>query len=154
TNENGEFEWTNLAAGDYSISFDMNYFLDDETFVTVGGETENTMAGESNQKDMTERKGDVKVTAGQNGQSLKIQNNNTVRSNRSELKSTLIEADLDGDGDYESDVSSRISDEITLDNDGNLDSQPQQKAGVSTSRSNIRERNGLLDKGEGWRVGY
>jgi hypothetical protein len=154
TNKNGEFEWTNLAAGDYSISFDMNYFLDDETFVTVGGEAENTTAGESTSTDMTERKGDVKVTAGQNAQSLKIQNNNTVRSNRSELKSILIEADLDGDGDYESDITSRISDEITMDNDGNVESQPQQKAGVSTSRSNIRSRSGLADKGEGLYVGY
>src|SRR5436190_2183520 len=154
TNESGEFEWTNLAAGDYNISFDMNYFLDDETFVTVGGEMENTMAGESNPKDMTERKGDVKVTARQNGQSLKIQNNNTVRSNRSELKSIIIEADLNGEREYESDVTSRIRDEITLDNDGNLESQPQQKAGVSTSRSNIRSRNGLMDKGEGLYVGY
>ncbi|HET6996825.1 MAG TPA: carboxypeptidase regulatory-like domain-containing protein, partial [Chitinophagaceae bacterium] len=154
TNENGEFEWTNLAAGDYTVSFDMNYFLHDETFVSVGGESSNTTASESNINDMTERKGDVRVTAGQNGQSLKIQNNNTVRSNRSELKSILIEADLDGDGDYESDITSRISDEITMDNDGNTESQPQQKAGVSTSRSNIRSRSGLMDKGEGLYVGY
>ncbi len=154
TNENGEFEWTNVAAGEYTVSFDMNYYLEDETLVTVGGEAGNIVTSESNLKEVAAKKGDVKVTATQNSQSLKIQNNNTVRSNRSELKSILIEADLDGDGEYESDLTDRISDEISVDNDGNVETQPQQRAGVSTSRSNIRSRSGLTDRGEGLFVGY
>ena len=61
---------------------------------------------------------------------------------------------MDGDGDYESDVSNKLSDEITIDADGNIDSPGQQKAGISTSRSNIRQKSGLTDKGDGLFIGY
>lgn len=37
------------------------------------------------------------------------QNNNTVRSNRGELAGLLVLADLDGDGVYETDISSRLA---------------------------------------------
>jgi len=73
------------------------------------------------------RKGDVKVTASQNTQSL---------------RTISVQADLDGDGVYETDVTSKISDELILDKEGNL-TEPQQKAGISTSRSNIRNRSSL-----------
>jgi len=129
--------------------------LDDETPVFVGDATvNNIVTSESNPKDMTSSKGDARITATQNSQSLRAQNNNTVRSNRTELKSVIIEADLDGDGEYESDISSKLSDEITIDSNGNIDPPAQQKAGVSTSRSNIRTRNGLVDKGDGLFVSY
>ena len=73
------------------------------------------------------RKGDVKVTASQNTQSL---------------RTISVVADLDGDGIYETDVTSKVSDELIMDKDGNI-TTPQQKAGISTSRSNIRNKNGL-----------
>jgi hypothetical protein len=69
------------------------------------------------------------------------------------LTSILIEADLDGDGEYESNVSNKISDELIMDKDGNV-TTPQQKAGVSTSRSNIRSRGNFSDKGDGLYVYY
>jgi len=69
----------------------------------------------------------VKVTASQNTQSL---------------RTISVQADLDGDGIYETDVTSKISDELILDKEGNL-TEPQQKAGISTSRSNIRNRSSL-----------
>ncbi|MEI9909629.1 MAG: hypothetical protein WDO71_08110 [Bacteroidota bacterium] len=81
----------------------------------------------------------------------KIQNNNTVRSNRTELKSILIEADLDGDGEFETDVTSKVSDEIKTDDEAGA---AQQKAGISTSRSNIRNRSALVDKGDDLYIGY
>jgi len=154
TDENGEFEFPDLEAGDYTFTVEQRLLLDDETPVTVGGvEEENTVTSESNLKDAT-RNSESRVTATQNSQSLRAQNNNTVRSNRTELKSVIIEADLDGDGDYESDLSNKLSDEITIDSDGNIDPPAQQKAGVSTSRSNIRQKSGLTDKGDGLFIGY
>jgi len=155
TNENGEFEFAGLEPGDYTFTIDQRLILDDETPVFVGDATvNNIVTSESNPKDMTSSKGDARITATQNSQSLRAQNNNTVRSNRTELKSVIIEADLDGDGEYESDISSKLSDEITIDSNGNIDPPAQQKAGVSTSRSNIRTRNGLVDKGDGLFVSY
>ena len=135
TNEFGEFEFTDLKEGNYSIGTQLNYYIDDETIISIGDEGANS-----------NYKGDVKVTASQNSQALKsninninggmpnrismnvtvpkqtqgatfgeklmsgesrdnnpatkLQNNNTVRSNRSD--NAFIVADLDGDGEMES----------------------------------------------------
>ncbi len=86
-----------------------------------------------------ERKGVTKLTASQNSQSL---------------RSILVEADLDGDGDYETDITSGTKDEIVLNENGEIITAPQQKAGVSTSRSNIRNRSSLQDKGDAIYIGY
>ncbi|RTL57367.1 MAG: hypothetical protein EKK37_15080 [Sphingobacteriales bacterium] len=137
TNEYGEFEFTSLEPGNYTFTAELNYYINDETFVEVG---QNIVTSESNLK------GDVKATASQNSQSLKAginginssampnrismnvtvpkqtqgatfgekvsagfttgdnnqqkaQNNNTVRSNRTD--NAIIIADLDGDGTME-----------------------------------------------------
>ncbi len=99
---------------------------------------------------------------------LRAQNNNTVRSNRTELKSILIEVDTDNNGDYETDMSSTLFDDLvweaeasarvqdhnnsrsnkslqeTKDKSGEKATEaPMLKAGVSTSRSNIRTRQSL-----------
>jgi len=84
---------------------------------------------------------------------LKTQNNNTVRSNRTKLKSILVEADTDGDGSYETDVTNKVNDEVVLDENGNIVAS-QQKAGVSTSRSNIRTRSSLQQTGEDLYISY
>lgn len=75
------------------------------------------------------------------------QNNNTVRSNRGEMKSTLMLADTDGNGTYETDISQQITDEIEIDDCGKI--TPSQKAGVSTSRSNVRTRQSFREIGDG-----
>ena len=49
---------------------------------------------------------------------------------------------MDGDGVYETDVTTKVSDELIMDKEGNF-SAPQQKAGISTSRSNIRNKTAL-----------
>lgn len=85
-----------------------------------------------------ERKGVTKLTASQNSQSL---------------RSILVEADLDGDGVYETDITSSTNDEIILNENGEI-TAPQQKAGVSTSRSNIRTRSSLQDKGDAVYISY
>ncbi|MBO9592314.1 MAG: hypothetical protein J7599_05340 [Niabella sp.] len=48
----------------------------------------------------------------ENAPQAAVQNNNTVRSNRGEL--AVVLADLDGDGVYETDISSRIAGTIAF----------------------------------------
>ena len=68
TNENGEFEFPNWSEGNYTISTELNYYLDDETVLSLGDDevSENSGISESKLKN-----GAVKVTATQNSQSLK-----------------------------------------------------------------------------------
>lgn len=200
TDENGMFEFTGLEAGSYTFTTEQKLFIDDVTFVSVGGsraqdhnssrsnktasgvapdpgsggggsggskaqdhnssrsnksssvapdpgsggggsggskaqdhnstrsnKTASVIDNELDNGDGSFRKGDVKVTASQNTQSL---------------RTISVQADLDGDGVYETDVTSKISDELLLDKEGNL-TEPQQKTGISTSRSNIRNRSSL-----------
>ena len=93
--------------------------------------------------DNSNQKGIIKVTASQNSQSLR---NGTVKitatQNSQSLRTISVVADMDGDGIYETDVTSKVSDELIMDKDGNV-TTPQQKAEISTSRSNIRNKNGF-----------
>ena len=66
----------------------------------------------------------------------------TASQNTQSLRTISVQADLDGDGIYETDVTSKISDELILDKDGNL-TEPQQKTGINTASSNIRNRSSL-----------
>lgn len=169
TNENGEFEFTDLEAGNYTFTVEQTLHINDATLISVG----NTKAQDHNSsrsnktgsvidpgpggggnggnkvqdhnssrsnksssgiapdpaggEKLVASKGDVKITASQNGQSL---------------RTISVIADLDGDGVYETDVTSNVSDELIMDKEGNI-SSPQQKAGISTSRSNIRNKTAL-----------
>jgi len=96
------------------------------------------VAGDPDNGKVANVKGDVKITASQNTQSL---------------RSISAQADLDGDGVYETDVTSKVNDEIVLNQNGDI-TEPQQKTGVSTSRSNIRSRNGLQAVTQNIYVGY
>ena len=69
---------------------------------TRSNKTASVIDNELNNGDGSFRKGDVKVTASQNTQSL---------------RTISVQADLDGDGFYETDVTSKISDELILDKD-------------------------------------
>jgi hypothetical protein len=146
TNEYGEFEFIDLEKGNYTISAELKYYIDDETIVSLG---------DDDNDGLNERKGwDGTIKGGtKNDQQAKAQNNNTVSSNRTELKSILIEADLDGDGEYEADVTDKVNDEIMLDENGQIIAS-QQRAGVSVSRSNIRNRTSLQNAGDGLYVSY
>ena len=53
-----------------------------------------------------------------------------------------MQADLNGDGVYETDVTAKVNDELIVNPNGDI-TEPKQKAGISTSRSNIRNRNNL-----------
>jgi hypothetical protein len=98
TNNYGEFEFTNLAPGNYSLLINQEYYISDETLVSIG---------ESSSDEMIVRGWDPvkkeKIVGGNdNNDEKKLQNNNTVRSNRTEFAMTIIDADLDGDGEMES----------------------------------------------------
>jgi len=97
-------------------------------------------------------KSGINDDGGGNDPSQRAQNNNTVRSNRTDFKSVLIEADIDGDGEYETDISSSHSYTLTADEKGNT--EPQQKAGISTSRSNIRTKSSLQPLGNDLYIVY
>jgi hypothetical protein len=166
SNEDGQFEFTNIEPGDYLITMEQNIIIDDETFISVRnsseknintsednlggdktvvrgwnpttkGNTKNINTSEANLKDVASKNKEAKVSASQNSQTL---------------RSILIEADLDGDGEYETDVTNQLNDEITIDESGQI--APQMKAGISTSRSNIRTRSSLQAKGDGMYVSY
>jgi hypothetical protein len=131
TNEFGEFEFTGWQDGNYTITAEMNYIVADETFVAVGkefAEESNTPASNSqlqkagingiNSSNMPNRIsmnvtvpkqtqgasfGEKLISGNNNSQPVtKAQNNNTVRSNRTD--NAIIIADLDGDGEMESSV--------------------------------------------------
>lgn len=174
TNENGEFEFTGLDAGEYNFTVEQRMVINDETIVSTGGtkvrdhnssrsnKTASAVSGgpgagnakvqdhnssRSNKSSSIvapdtggddERKGDVKITASQNSQSL---------------RSISVQADTDGDGVYETDVTGKVNDELLLNQNGDI-TEPQQKAGVSTSRSNIRNRSSLQPVTQTIYVGY
>ena len=69
------------------------------------------------------------------------------------LKTISVEADLDGDGQYETDATAIINDEIRINEKGEI-MAPQQKAGVSTSRSNIRSHYSLQAVNDQLYIGY
>ncbi len=83
----------------------------------------------------------------------RAQNNNTVRSNRTDnayrinddngqddqrpvKKIILVQADKDGDGIYETTITRKAASKLNINEEGEIEDL-EQKAGVSTSRSNI-----------------
>jgi hypothetical protein len=125
TDENDEFEFNGIEPGTYFMSFDQEIYIEDETVVSTGMET--IVTSEDNLEDPP---GMTKVTPA----AL------TSRSTASQsFKTIIVEADLDGDGTYESNVTSQVSDEFSTNANGEM----QQKAGISTSRSNLRQKSGL-----------
>lgn len=174
TNESGEFEFTDLEPGDYTFTVEQQVVIESQLWVSAGkaqdhnstrsnktasaitpdpGNDGGTKAQDHNSSRSNkssslaapgpdageERKGITKLTASQNSQSL---------------RSISAEADLDGDGVYETDITNTTKDEIMVNDKAEITTTPQQKTGISTSRSNIRNRNNLQLVGEKIYVGY
>jgi hypothetical protein len=94
--DEGKFSVSNLEQGNYQLVITHTIYIDDKVMVGItGSPAENIVTSESNLKGQ-------KTVASQNPGVLKTQNNNTVRSNRTEFAMSLIDADTDGDGDFES----------------------------------------------------
>lgn len=114
TNQYGEFEFTGWDAGTYKIEANQIIYISDETIVIATDEEED---GVSDRKgwDGTVKGGTrptqsatfgEKVNGGNSnensGNTTRAQNNNTVRSNRTDQH--FIEFDEDGDGNFESSI--------------------------------------------------
>lgn len=116
TNEYGEFEFPGLTQGDYTFSTETRYIITDETDIDV-------ISNDTN----AERKGDVKITASQNSQSLKT----TVPK---QTQGTSFGEKVNAGLASVSSLTQTIDDiDEKLNNDNT-----STRAGVSTSRSNIR----------------
>lgn len=95
-NEDGKFIISSLKQGNYQLVVTHTIYIDDKMLIDVtSGPADNIVTSESNLK------GDKIVTT-PNTQTQKAQNNNTVKSNRGEFAMSVIDADLDGDGNFES----------------------------------------------------
>ena len=79
--------------------------------------------------------------------SASVADHNSSRSNKS-ASSIAVDADMNGDGVYETDITAKISDRISFNEQGEITEAPQLRAGVSTSRSGIiRTRSSLQPAG-------
>lgn len=96
TNNQGEFEFTGWAPGNYSIEAELNYFIDARI---------NIAAGDVNGDGIAERKGWDGTVKGNSfteaDPANKAFNQNSSRSNHTYRNSIWIEADTDGDGSWE-----------------------------------------------------
>ncbi|MDP4262458.1 MAG: carboxypeptidase regulatory-like domain-containing protein [Bacteroidota bacterium] len=111
TNESGQFVFDNVKEGNYTITLGMNYYIDDETFVTVGEEAaDNINTSESNvggNKTMKGWDGTIKGNATQrkiDPTPARISTNFTVARQTQQAsfgERILLEADTDGDGEFE-----------------------------------------------------
>jgi hypothetical protein len=87
TNEHGEFEFAGMEKGNYSISAEVTYYLDDETIVTVGDDEEDDSDGMADRKgwDGTVKCGSKIIPMEDNSASTKktsAQDHNSSRSNK------------------------------------------------------------------------
>jgi hypothetical protein len=146
TNEAGEFEFTDLEAGNYTVSLEQEILIDNVTTVIVNNRAQDHNSSRSNKS--------AGIVAGGDDNGTKNKSNIPVKWAAPEvLKSISVEADLDGDGQYETDVTTKINDEIKVNENGEI-MAPQQKAGVSTSRSNIRSHSSLQSVSDKLYIGY
>jgi hypothetical protein len=100
---------------------------------TRSNKTASIVSGGNSENNADGRKGDVKITASQNSQSLRI---------------VSADADMDGDGIFETDVTTKVYDDIVVNEKGETVT-PTQRTGISTSRSNIRNKTALQEVGDG-----
>jgi hypothetical protein len=146
TNGDGEFEFTNLETGHYTVSLEQEMLIDNETTVVVSNRAQDHNSSRSNKSSS--------LIAGGDDNATKNKSNIPVKWAAPEvLKSISVEADLDGDGQYETDVTAKVNDEIRVNENGEIIA-PQQKAGVSTSRSNIRSHSSLQAVSDKLYIGY
>lgn len=132
TNNYGEFELTGLNAGTYLIRASQWITIEAETWLPSNSSTRRADHNSSRSNKSAAQQDEEEQPV------QKARNNNTVRSNRGEYVSVLIEADTDADGSYETNISSShafILEELATGN-----SQTRMASGVNTSRSNIRNQ--------------
>jgi hypothetical protein len=90
TNENGEFEFTNLEAGDYTFSIEQKIFIEDETTVVLGGY--NTRVQDHNSSRSNKSSGII--AGGTDNGNMKVHDHNSSRSNKT---GSLLASDPEND---------------------------------------------------------
>lgn len=158
TNSLGEFEFPNLEAGNYRFTVETRYVINNVTDIDLDGEGTGIYA----------KGGYVKITASQNGQSLrtntttggtqpntKAQDHNSSRSNKTASGISTDNNSNDSTGNNQNKAqnnntvrSNRISNALVATDDllqtlteieGMLDAETNQtRTGINTSRSNIK----------------
>ncbi len=160
TNEFGEFEFMDMEPGNHSIYIEHPVYIDDETLITAGDEMrsrkgwDGTIKGGSvNTESTNQRKGwDGSVKGGglitndlsntRKGWDGTVKGGSKLLKPGATYASILIEADLDGDGLFETDLSNSHNYSLAIDENENIVQLPQ-RAGISTSRSNIKNKGNL-----------
>lgn len=149
TNEHGEFEFTGMGRGSYLISTELNYYIDDETVVTV---TDDHNDG------MTDRKGwDGTVKGGSkiNGEENMDQANNKSavqdhNSSRSNKSGSIIDIEpgngSTSGGSKAQDHNSSRSNKTASTIDSNPEDGTAEKSIVNTTKSNTKDFLASLDK--------
>ncbi|HEY6504296.1 MAG TPA: hypothetical protein VIZ28_10005 [Chitinophagaceae bacterium] len=154
TDGNGEFEYTDLEAGDYTFTVEQRIFIEDETFVSLGGNT--TRSQDHNSSRSNKTNSGIANDPG-NGGGTKVQDHNSSRSNKT--SSVISNGPGNGGGaksqDHNSSRSNKTNSGIAND-PGNGDAtntgpvkwiapEALQRT-VNTSRSNIKNILASLDK--------
>lgn len=99
TNEYGEFEFTDLEPGNYTFTAELNYYINDETIVSLGDDFigTNINTTESNLKDIPpvmNKGGDVKITASQNSRSLRKGWDGTIKGSNIVTSESNLKGDV------------------------------------------------------------
>lgn len=120
TNSYGQFEFTNLTEGNYTFTVETRYTIIDVVDIDWSGDTDST--------EQRKGGGTVKITATQNSQSLKT---TTPKQTQGATFGEKVNAGL-------ASISSLVQTLDELDAQLQKNETPVTKAGISTSRSNIR----------------
>jgi hypothetical protein len=137
TNDYGEFQFTNLEAGNYNIIMEHTLVLDDKTLVWVGDDesANNIVTSESG---LTSGKGDLKDSNNSNNNpTLKAQNNNTVRSNRTD--NAILNTDNNNNNDANNNMRAQ--------NNNTVRSNRTDNAIIMNNDNNNNENNIAIDEG-------
>lgn len=170
SNEYGEVEFDNLQAGDYTLIVQQDIFIDDETIVAVGNQTkaqdhnssrsnktastiddsDNSGGGTKVQDHNSSRSNKTAsvITSDPNNDTnliLKAQNNNTVRSNRSD--NALINNNDPDNITIDEGGLSKPQGNVTKANIGPVKWMAPEslRKSINTSESNLKEMLSLLD---------
>ncbi|MBL7738780.1 MAG: carboxypeptidase regulatory-like domain-containing protein [Chitinophagaceae bacterium] len=155
TDGNGEFEYTGLEAGEYTFIVEQTIFIDDETFVSTGSNS--NMKVQDHNSSRSNKSASV-ISNETGGNNTKVQDHNSSRSNKS---ASVITNETGGNNtkvqDHNSSRSNKTASNIVNDpGNGDEDERKgdvkltasqnsQSLRTINTSRSNIKNMLASLD---------
>lgn len=155
TDNNGEFEFTDLEEGNYTFTVEQRVFIDDETPVVLGNRTK----GQDHNSSRSNKTSSF-IANNPDNNSNKVQDHNSSRSNKS---SSVIDNNSDNNSnkaqDHNSSRSNKTSSRIAEDPDNNDGANKKANVGpvrwtapestqraINTSHSNIKNMLSSLDE--------